>query len=194
MSLAHADWVVVLAAGNGRRMGGPKALMDVGGETWWRTQTRRLDEAGLRQVWVVSQTVRNAMESGDADPEWMVVADPDAPMFESVLAGLSALEGEDDVAGAFILPVDVPGAPPETWNTLRGDPTSVRVPTLDGATGHPIWLGWDFVERHVLSAPVDSRLDALTADAALRVAIRDPGVTTNLNTPEDVARWLGADA
>lgn len=187
------DWVVVLAAGRGSRMGGPKALMTMGGETWWRVQMRRLGEAGLRQVWVVSDAVRDAMEAGEPsseEVEWLVVADADAPMFESVLAGVSALEGEDGVRGVFVLPVDIPAARAKTWEALRGGADDVRVPVFGSGAGHPIWLGWDFVTAHVLPAPVDSRLDALTADVAQLVPVDDPSVAANLNTPGDVEVWL----
>ena len=52
--------VVVLAAGRGTRMGGPKALMEVRGRVWWRWQREWLapaEAAGATVVWLVSPVV-----------------------------------------------------------------------------------------------------------------------------------------
>ena len=53
--------VLVLAAGRGRRMGGPKALMMVEGEPWWMRQRRRIAEVGIPMTWVVSPQVLDEM-------------------------------------------------------------------------------------------------------------------------------------
>jgi CTP:molybdopterin cytidylyltransferase MocA len=109
-----AGWTaIVLAAGRGRRMGGPKALMTVGGLPWWQTQESRLAAAGVQRLWVVSAEVERAMRSGPAVAPPLVPADPDAPMFESVRAGVSAAGAAS--GGAFILPVDVPAPGRSTW-------------------------------------------------------------------------------
>jgi CTP:molybdopterin cytidylyltransferase MocA len=185
--------VVVLAAGRGRRMGGPKALMEVDGDPWWREQERRLGALGARRVWVVSAVVREAMIGGGMEAGRMVVGDDSRPMMSSVVAGALALR-DDPPAGVFVLPVDVPAAGRDAWAALAGGGGEVRVPEHRGVGGHPVWLGWPFVESRVVDAPEGSRLDELIGPVARRVAVEDGDVVVNLNTPVGVAAWLARGA
>ncbi len=183
---------IVLAAGRGVRMGGPKALMMVGGRPWWRVQRERLRAAGVRDVWVVSREVRDSMGREDS-PERVVIGDADAAMFASVVAGVVALR-DDSLRGVFLLPVDVPAPSVGVWKALRGA-DSPSVPTCGGRRGHPVWLPWSFVERAILPCAEDrvwvarTRLDRLVADEVVEVAVEDAGVLVNLNTSVDVERW-----
>lgn len=185
--------VLILAAGRGRRMGAPKALMPVAGvgepRPWWRHQQDRLARADRPPLWVVSPDVRAAMRES-APPH--VQSDPDAPMFASVLAGLSALRAAPP-GWVHVLPVDVPAPAPATFAALEAaaGPRGVAVPRFRGRTGHPLCLAWSWIEEKVfpVAAP-DQRLDALTAPARVVVDVDDPAVAANLNTPDDLRRWL----
>ena len=194
MSTPH-DRVIVLAAGRGSRMGGPKALMDVGGRPWWQWQMERLDAAGLESVWVVSEEVRAAMEESDADAEWLAMGDPDEPMFDSIVAGVSALEDLGDVRGVFILPVDVPAPASRVWQALAAA-EPVAAPTFNARRGHPLYLTWSWVEAHVF--PVRAQADRRRLDEMIRghvrdVPVDDPDVVTNLNRPEELAQWAARE-
>lgn len=191
--------VIVLAAGRGRRMGGPKALMTVDGEPWWRVQARRLRDAGCTPIWVVSPEVRAAIAGAPDGPRALVEANPDAPMFDSLRAGVGHL-GPRTPERLFVLPVDVPAPGRATWDTLataRSD--GVAVPVHAGRRGHPICLAqaWvDRVLRPAFAAPPGPsvRLDGLAAPARTEVPVSDPAVVANLNTPADLATWLHGPA
>jgi nicotine blue oxidoreductase len=176
---------VILAAGRGTRMGGPKALMEVEGRPWWRTQQERL--GGLPCVWVAAPEVAAQLRGRRGS---IVAGDPDAPMFESIRAGLRG--GLDPgVGGAFILPVDVPAPLSGTIRMLAAAAGSgVAVPSYQGRRGHPAALSRSWVQRVLLPAPPGSRLDHLIGTEAVEVPVADPSVTVNLNTRADVARWL----
>jgi len=176
-------------------MGGPKALMRVGGQGWWEIQEERLERAGATRIWVVSPEVRRAMSRCASR---MVDGDPAAPMFQSVKAGIAA--AGDSV---FVLPVDVPACGRETLEALAAAAEDrVTVPTFGGKRGHPVGLSAVWIRR-VLSPlfrgeclrPEVSleklRLDQLIAADEREVAVDDPAVVVNLNTPEDLARWPG---
>lgn len=184
--------VLVLAAGRGRRMGVAKALMVVAGRPWWRWQSDRLSRLGWPVTWVVSERVDGEL-AGVADaPSDRVIAADDAPMFESVLAGVRADGGG---AGLFILPVDVPAPSPTTWRALlhRQCPA---IPARAGRRGHPVFLPADWVYEHLSPDviarldPADRRLDRVIGSDAVIIAVDDPAVTFNLNTPEHVERWI----
>lgn len=175
-------------------MGGPKPLMMVGGREWWRVQRERLRSAGVCDVWVVSPEFHAAIkEEGDAAPR-MVIGDPAAPMFASVAAGVLAV-CDDPLDGVFLLPVDVPAPAREVWSAIHGG-VHPRVPRFGDQRGHPVWLPWAFVNRAILPRAsggdwvARTRLDHLIADELVEVEVDDPGVLANLNTREDVERWV----
>ncbi len=195
---AGDDRVLVLAAGRGTRMGTPKALMLVGGEAWWMRQAQRIGEAGLGQTWVVSEAVRAGMVEQGAGVAF-ITADAGMPMFESLVAGLVSLI-DDPPRGVFVLPVDVPAPGRGVFDCLSRS-AGVSVPVYRGTSGHPVYLPWGWVRGRVLTpgqggeaSPLDGgrrRLDRLLDGEAVRVAVDDPAVVVNLNTPDDLERWIG---
>lgn len=95
---------VVLAAGAGRRMGGPKALLVVEGETLLRRAARTALAAGCAPVVAVVGPWDAELEDLDV----LAVPNPDADegMASSIRAGLAALP--DDVEAVLLLAVDQP--------------------------------------------------------------------------------------
>ena len=191
MPPSDKDHIVVVAAGRGKRMGLPKALMPVGGRPWWRHQHERLGTLERDTTWVVSCEVRREIELVAGAPRRCLIGDAAAPMFASVLVGLESLKS-DPPRGVFILPVDVPAPGPTIWQALAAAKT-VAVPTHRGKRGHPVYLPWTVVERKVLDAGAggrDLRLDDLIRPIAREIEVDDAAVATNLNTPADVRAWL----
>ena len=87
---------ILLAAGSGRRMGGPKALLSLDGETLLQRATRVAHEAGCTPVLAV-------VGAWDPGPlEGRVIRNPDAAegMASSIRAGVAALSPE---AGRVLL-------------------------------------------------------------------------------------------
>ena len=95
---------IVLAAGAGRRMGGPKALLVVEGETLLRRAARAALAAGCAPVAAVVGPWDPELEDLDV----LVVPNPEADegMASSLRAGLAALP--DDVEAVLVLAVDQP--------------------------------------------------------------------------------------
>lgn len=93
---------VILAAGSGRRMGGPKALLAIAGETLLQRAVRIAGEAGCSPIFVVV----GDWETGPLAPEARLIRNPDAAegMASSLRAGVGALPPE--TAAALILTVD----------------------------------------------------------------------------------------
>lgn len=180
--------IIVLAAGRGTRMGGPKALMAVGKRPWWQTQEGRL--AAAARTWVVSPQVAAQM-GGCASP--LVLADPEAPMFDSLRAGIDAA-GRNE--GILVLPVDVPAPASSTIAALtRAAGAGVAVPVHRARRGHPVALSRGWINRVLLpacAAGQNLRLDHLIEPDARVVPVDDPDTVVNLNTPRDVDRWLAA--
>ncbi len=193
MPAIERSHVLVLAAGLGRRMGTPKALMQVAGRPWWRHQADRLNALEAGVSWVVSPHVRAEIRAAGGEKLRFIDADPTKPMFCSLLAGLDSLRASPP-SMVFVLPVDCPTPGPEVWRLLE-DCGGPALPTLRGKGGHPICLPWEFVistiEPALSTAPAELlRLDALVEPVVRRIEVSDAAVGVNLNTPRDVETWI----
>jgi nicotine blue oxidoreductase len=185
---------LILAAGRGTRMGGPKALMTVNGRPWWITQCERLASADVAPVWIVSPSVRAAMmgelvQQAHCPPRF-VEGLPELPMLDSIRRGILSVASWKP-RGVFILPVDVPAPAPEVWNVLiaHAQPGQVAVPEFRGKRGHPIYLTWPFATTVAQSHDLTQRLDHLIAGHTEVVSVQDQTVAINLNTPSDLHAW-----
>ena len=93
---------VVLAAGSGQRMGGPKALLELDGETLLQRAARLLGEAGCSPVYAV---VGN-WNPGEVDAFLVLNEEAAEGMGSSIRAGVRALPPE--APAALFLTVDQP--------------------------------------------------------------------------------------
>ncbi len=187
---------VILAAGRGRRMGGPKALLDMGGATLLELQIRALGAAGQIVV-VVAESLWEARlgpnRGGTPLPQGqgMYVPNPrvEEGPFKSIRLGLEAL---DDDAPVLIVPVDCPVPTEAPELLLRAAATGLAwvAPTRGGRRGHPVLLtGAGRIT--VLDAGPDATLRDLLAGApGAEVPMDSPLIHCNLNTPSDLDRFL----
>ncbi|ACQ79945.1 conserved hypothetical protein [Beutenbergia cavernae DSM 12333] len=195
---------LVLAAGAGRRMGGPKALLTTAsGETWVRRAARMLRDAGCDPVLVtVGAAADDVVAALDSDVTVVRVPDWEEGLGAGVRAGLARIDPEASDA-VVVVPVDV-------LTTAAADVTAVvdavvvagasgQPPAAalrhglgralhDGAPGHPVVIGAERVAEAIAQARGDAGPRALLA-GAVGVEI---GPRPDLDTPADVA--AAADA
>jgi len=181
--------IIMLAAGSGSRMGGPKALMRVNGMPWWCWQHDRLSMLKAPATWVVSQPVHDELERAGAPLKMVINPKADAPMLSSVLVGIRALAA-DPPGGVFILPVDVPAPDAQVWDCLDARQMPA-IPWCQGKSGHPVYLPWRWVQAMLLplESHGDARLDSLLESDSIVVETDDADVLVNLNSPSDVQAW-----
>lgn len=189
---------IVLAAGRGSRMGGPKALMATPAGVWWRVQAARLREAQVGAIWVVSDVVKDAMVREGGAPDRLVRSDAHMPMFASVVAGLRAVEAGPQ-GGTFVLPVDIPAPGPDVWRALAASARhGAAVPVFEGRRGHPVYLTRETVRRVLQRCAAEPgaitrlRLDEVLAEGVSEVPVTDPAVAINLNRRDDVRGMFDA--
>lgn len=133
---------IVLAAGEGRRMGGPKALLPLGDTTFLAHACRLFARPGVASVVAVlgAEAERVRVEAG-LPPEATLVVNERwrEGMLSSVWRGLDAAEA---LAGDAVLvhPVDNPFVEPATIDAviaaLAGG-AEIAVPSHGGRRGHP---------------------------------------------------------
>src|SRR5262245_31725640 len=137
---------LVLAAGGGRRYGGPKALVRHEGSLLVERAVATVREAGCGPIVVVlgaaAAEVRATAQLGDAalvDHElWK------SGMGSSLRVGLETL-GSSDVDSAVVLLVDTPGVTPEAVRRVmaKSGRDCLVAATYGNRRGHPVLLGRD---------------------------------------------------
>jgi molybdenum cofactor cytidylyltransferase len=133
---------IILAAGRGARMGGPKALLALEGETFLARVARLLRRPGVERVTAVigHEADRIRREAGLA-PDVATIVNPRYAdgMLTSILAGLE----DADAAGAdavLVHPVDHPLVDPLTVDAVIAalrHGAIIAVPSHGGRRGHP---------------------------------------------------------
>ncbi|MDG4824278.1 nucleotidyltransferase family protein [Asanoa sp. WMMD1127] len=182
---------LVLAAGAGRRYGGPKALVRRDGALLVERAVATARAGGLSPVYVVvgaaADRVRSDADLGDAvlvdNPDWAT------GMGSSLRAGLAALTATDAPAAAVLL-VDMPGVTPAAVErvTAGAGPRTLAMGGYDDRRGHPVVLGrehWAGVARTATGdAGARAYLRAHAADVTV-VPCGDVADDTDLDTPDD---------
>jgi len=136
---------LVLAAGAGRRFGGPKALARTsGGVPWVALAVRALRAGGCGDVVVVLGAAADEA-AALVPPEARVVHAPDwaSGVAASLRAGLAAAASVSSAEAAVVLPVDTPDAAPAAVVRMvrRAGPDALAQATYAGAPGHPVLIG-----------------------------------------------------
>ncbi|MCI4345482.1 MAG: nucleotidyltransferase family protein [Thermoplasmata archaeon] len=196
----EASATLILAAGASTRFGGhPKALLRLGSESAIERITRIAREAGFSPVVAVvgrhAVEIRSSLSLAKNRPDEIVEnAEWAAGRTGSVQAGLAAT---DPGASILLWPVDCPLGSAATLETLvdrfRADALGLWfVPTYEGRGGHPVLFRPE-VRPRVLALARDAPLRALLPELGpqvVRVPVSDPGVTANLNTPEQYEQMV----
>jgi molybdenum cofactor cytidylyltransferase len=185
---------VILAAGASQRMGWPKALLDIGGETFLDRLIRVFAAAGAAPVVVLGHDAeRIAAASVHAAAAMLVLnPHPEQGQMSSLRCGLQGAPAHADLV--FFTPVDSPGVKTETIVQLRaawesgGRPPVVK-PRYQGRNGHPVGIRRDVCRELLSSGPESTARDILAhyRDATLRVDVEDAAVLWDLDD-EDALR------
>ncbi|MFI9012350.1 NTP transferase domain-containing protein [Actinosynnema sp. NPDC053489] len=179
---------LLLAAGAGRRFGGPKALVSRGGVLWVDRAAAVLREGGCAPVVVVLGASASSVRARAVLDGCVVVDNPDwaTGMGSSLRAGLDALT---DVHAVVVLPVDTPGVTAAAVERLRAlaSPTALARASYGGAPGHPVLIGVGHWAGVAASAVGDAGArDYLRAHGALDVPCDDVAVGDDVDHPGDL--------
>jgi nicotine blue oxidoreductase len=193
---------ILLAAGEGSRLGRPKALVELGGRTLAERGVALLREGGADLVLMVTGAVPLSVPGARAvhNPDWRT------GMGSSLAAGLRALDSgggmtaADGCGAAVVALADQPligaGAVRRLIAAYR-DGAGVVVAAYDGKPRNPVLIA----RQHWASV-----LEFATGDTGARPFLRahpelvtliecgDTGSAYDVDTPEDLARVTGVSA
>lgn len=179
-SLREAQ-VFLLAAGQGARVGGPKAWREVDGRPALFGHLAHIIGA-VASVSVSIQSGWTARCKEHAPAAYWVATNPDASPLSSLQA-LLAYRPSD--APGFIYHVDMPCFDRSVFRgllwALRG--SDAAVPTFEGRRGHPVLLSASLYTEVLALNPETDRLDAfLRARDVIEVPTTSAAVLQNQNT------------
>lgn len=191
---------IVLSAGESSRMGSPKALLGIDGETFIEAIVSSLKETRVGKILVVlghnAEQLRPKVESLGVT----VVVNPDYKkgQLSSLIAGVRSLEtGTAGVEAILIHLVDHPCVNPSVVNEMIDrfyvSKKLIIIPTYKGKRGHPVLLS-NRLFPELLSAPVDQGAKFVVRghpEDTLELATEDEGVIIDIDTPEEYRKHLG---
>jgi len=185
---------IVLAAGRGRRAGGPKALLELGGTTALQLCLRALAGGGADELRVVlgpdAEAVRAAVPLAGA--EVLVNEHAERGQTSSLQLALSRGTGRGE---CFLLhPVDHPLARAEDVAALlaafagRRPHERLVLPAVGGRRGHPALFARELAPEF-LALGADEPAHAVARRDPARVLLvprENPWLVRDIDTPEDL--------
>ena len=200
--------VIVLAAGDSRRMGSPKAILpDPEGVPFVARIVRSFADAGITEIVVVTGRHHQAIEEVLAEADGAGVAppvvrlarnpDPDRGQLSSLWVGMDALASEPDAL--LMTLVDVPLVAPATITAVIATWQRTRAPIVRPAIGeqhgHPVLFDRQLVGE-LRRAPLDGGAKTVVrahARAIVNVEVDDRGCLVDVDTPDDYGRLVSRD-
>lgn len=189
--------VVILAAGGSRRMGRPKLLLPWGGGTVVEHLVKEWRALGAEQISAVVSTELPELDHvlAELEVETIVNADPERGMFSSIQSAAHWSGWNDELTHVVVTLGDQPHLCRSTLEALvafGGDnPEAICQPALAGRAKHPVLFPRSpFREIGDDEGPTLAHFLSAREGSRKMVAVDDPGLALDLDTPGDYGRAL----
>ncbi|HKY08814.1 MAG TPA: nucleotidyltransferase family protein [Candidatus Binatia bacterium] len=183
---------VILSAGESSRMGRPKALLPINGETFIERIVAALKQTSVGNVLVVLGHKVEEMKRQIAHLPVEILVNPDYKLgqLSSLQVAIRHLEKIDVCDAMLVHLVDHPYIDPALVATMteRFYQTGklIIVPRYGSKRGHPVIFSRKLFGE-LLSAPMDQGAKAVVnahRDDTLEIDTTDEGITLDIDTPE----------
>jgi molybdenum cofactor cytidylyltransferase len=187
---------LILAAGESRRMGTPKALLMYQGETFL-ARLVRLFSACCSPVIVVTGHAADELRAAATGAAGFVF-NPDyrSGQTGSMQCGLRAVP--PGAEGVLFTLVDHPSVAEHTLGALLATPgaSPVRVPRYRGERGHPIWFRSTLIPEFLALTPAQAARDVVRAHRFETefLDLDDPGIVADIDHPAAYRNLAGEGA
>ncbi|HTS61308.1 MAG TPA: nucleotidyltransferase family protein [Candidatus Acidoferrales bacterium] len=184
---------VILAAGESRRMGFPKALLQYRGATFLDVLIGLLGARCSPVIVVVGAYADRVREGATRPATFVTNGDFQLGMTSSLQCGLRAVPADAD--GVLFTLVDHPAVAPATIDALLAQTaTLVRVPCYRGQRGHPVWFSRALIPEFLALPETGAARDVVRAHAAdtTFLDLDDPGITADIDDPAAYRELTGA--
>ncbi|UCF77887.1 MAG: nucleotidyltransferase family protein [Candidatus Eiseniibacteriota bacterium] len=185
---------VILAAGEGRRIGRSKALLEIDGVKFLERVVLAIRAAGCEPVVVVGGADADAVraEAQRLDARFALNSDWERGQFSSLKVGLAGSGSEPQ--GVMVALVDHPFVAEETYRLLfeafKAAPQKIFIPSHRGTRGHPVVVPRKIVDEIVRSSDDLTLRDVMKkhADLIVELEVKDPGILKDVDTAVDLER------
>jgi molybdenum cofactor cytidylyltransferase len=185
---------IVLAAGASSRMGVPKPLLMLGNCTFLRRILEAFRDGGVPSLVVVVRPGLPGVEEEVARIGFGSLVQnpaPEAGQLSSLLVGLAAVE-RSDVTGVLVTLADVPLISAATVRTVLARAALTSAPIVRavhrGEHGHPVLFKRAMFDALRQADPSLGARAVVRSHEVEDVEVGDPGITEDVDTPEDYAR------
>ncbi|MEX2263192.1 MAG: nucleotidyltransferase family protein [Bryobacteraceae bacterium] len=184
---------LILAAGESRRMGSPKALLEYRGETFLDNLIGSLSGFCSPVIVVLGHeagTIRAGISRG-REVRITVNGDYALGQFSSMQCGMRAVPPK--CAGVLFTLVDHPRVAASTLTALVAEPLPLlAIPRYEGRRGHPVFFSRELIPQF-LDLPPGSDARVLIRRYAERTRyldVADAGVVADVDDPEAYRRLI----
>ena len=188
---------IVLAAGESKRMGRPKQLLEWGGKTLLRHVLESLLSSAADEVILVLGYEAEVIRKSLAEFPIKIAINPDFQqgMVSSLRQGLLAM---DPGSEAFlVLLADQPGIGPEIINRMIREfqwavpKQGIIRPVYRGRPGHPVLIGVRYLQEALqLQGDVGARQILMNhPEDILEIDVDQDAVLEDIDTPEDYRKY-----
>jgi molybdenum cofactor cytidylyltransferase len=181
---------IILAAGESTRMGSPKALLPLRGETFADllidTFSRYCDpvilvlghdadllRSGIRRTGSAQLVINDEYRTGQ---------------ISSLQCGLRAVPS--GASGVVFTLVDHPNVRPETMQALLAAGAPIAIPRFDGRRGHPVFIARELIPEFLNLPSNGTARDVVDRHRAevRYIDVNDPGILQDVDDPEAYRR------
>ena len=184
---------IILAAGESRRMGFPKAMLRYRDETFLDTLVGLFATRCAPVIVVLGAHADRIRERVVRPASFVFNEDYQRGMTSSLQCGLRALP--PDAESVLFTLVDHPSVAPATIDALlRPSDALVRVPRHGGRRGHPIWFSSHLSPEFLELPETCAARDVVRAHAAQTefLDLDDPGILADIDDPAAYGKLTGA--
>ena len=198
---------LILAAGESRRMGTPKALLRYKDESFLDTLIGLFEKSCAPVIVVLGASAQDVRAATTRAATFVENTHWQSGQTSSMQCGLRALPA--DVDGVLFTLVDHPAVRTETIDALlqadvtggaetgklKHAPPRLRVPRYQGRNGHPIWFSRGLISELLALAESGAARDVVRAHAAEIefVDVDDAGVLADIDDPAAYRALLEAE-
>jgi molybdenum cofactor cytidylyltransferase len=195
---------VLLAAGESKRMGRPKALLPIDGMRFIEKIVAALRSAQIARIIVVLGHDAEAMrrQIGDLPVDIVVNEEYKKGQLSSLIAAIRKIESSPDaenIDGILVHLVDHPYVDAGLVNAMidkfYATKKLIVVPRYQGRRGHPVIFSRDLFGE-LLAAPLDQGAKGVVhshRQETLEVDTEEEGTTIDIDTPDAYRKYVQGD-